>query len=101
MKVEFCEDKSGSSTKMRYFRKHKGVPGTPGSPLDPPQMKTCLLPSNLFSTLCLPDLRPAGTILNNISSFFSYNYYMHKCHFFRWSSMIKMVITTLTMTVNT
>ena len=29
MNVEFCEDNSGSSKKMRYFRKNKGVPVPP------------------------------------------------------------------------
>ena len=37
MNVEFCEDNSGTSKKMRYFRKNKvGAQGRCTPPLDPP-----------------------------------------------------------------
>ena len=37
MNVEFCEDNSGTSKKMRYFRKNKmGAKAPQALPLDPP-----------------------------------------------------------------
>ena len=40
MNVEFCEDNSGTSKKMRYFRKNKvGIRAPRAPPLDPPLCK--------------------------------------------------------------
>ena len=36
MNVEFCEDNSGRSKKMRYFRTNMRGGGGGGAPLDPP-----------------------------------------------------------------